>query len=63
MKPGNPTLQSTRVLDPLRERIRYRHYSLSTEKVVVHWVKFFVRRHGQDGRIRVNQGSLMRRRF
>jgi integrase len=28
MKPGNPPLQSIRVLDQLRERIRYMHYSL-----------------------------------
>ncbi len=29
-------LQSTRVLDQLRERIRYMHYSLSTEKAYVY---------------------------
>ena len=33
MKPGTPTLQSTRLLDQMRERIRYMHYSLSTEKI------------------------------
>jgi hypothetical protein len=32
MKPGTPVLRSTRLLDQLRERIRYLHYSLSTEK-------------------------------
>lgn len=43
MKPGTPALQSSRLLDQLRERIRYLHYSLSTEKVYVYWVRFFVR--------------------
>lgn len=36
MKPGSPTLQSTRLLDQLHERIRYMHYSLSTEKVYLY---------------------------
>jgi predicted DNA-binding protein len=32
MKPGMPVLRSVRLLDQLRERIRYLHYSLSTGK-------------------------------
>lgn len=46
MKPGNPPLQSTRLLDQVRERIRYLHYSFSTEKLYVYWVRFFIRWHG-----------------
>ena len=49
MKPRSPPLQSTRLLDQVRERIRYLHYSLSTEKVYLYWVRFFVRWHGRDG--------------
>lgn len=52
MKPGTPVLRSTRLLDQLRERIRYLHYSLSTEKVCLHWVRFFVRWHGRNGEMR-----------
>ena len=52
MKPRSPILQSTRLLDQVRERIRYMHYSLSTEKIYLHWVKFFVRWHGADGVMR-----------
>ncbi len=47
-----PPLQSVRLLDQVRERIRYKHYSLSTEKVYVYWVKFFVRWHGRNGAMR-----------
>jgi integron integrase len=36
-------------LDQLRERIRYLHYSLNTEKAYLHWVRFFVRWHGRSG--------------
>ena len=46
MKPGNPPLQSIRLLDQVRERIRYLHYSLSTEKVYLYWIRFFIRWHG-----------------
>jgi integron integrase len=39
-------LQSTRLLDQVRERARYLHYSLRTEKAYVYWVRFFIRWHG-----------------
>lgn len=52
MKPGTPALQSTRVLDQLRERIRYMHYSLNTEKVYVYWVRFFIRWSGRNAVMR-----------
>lgn len=52
MKPGNPPLQSTRVLDQLRERIRYMHYSLSTEQLYVYWVRFFIRWSARNGQMR-----------
>lgn len=35
-----------RLLDQLREQVRYRHYSLRTEEAYVHWVRAFVRFHG-----------------
>ena len=43
MKPGAPPLQSPRLLDQVRERVRYMHYSLKTEKAYLYWVRFFVR--------------------
>ncbi|MDR7306322.1 integron integrase [Rhodoferax saidenbachensis] len=52
MKPGTPPPQSTRVLDQLRERIRYMHYSLSTEQVYVYWVRFFIRWAARGGEMR-----------
>jgi site-specific recombinase XerD len=52
MKPGTPPLQSIRVLDQLRERIRYMHYSLSTEQVYVYWVRFFIRWSARSGQMR-----------
>lgn len=37
--------QPPRLLDQLRERIRYCHYSLQTEKTYVHWARAFIRFH------------------
>jgi hypothetical protein len=52
MKPGTPVLRSTRLLDQVRGRIRNLHYSLSTEKAYLHWVRFFIRWHGRGGVMR-----------
>ena len=46
---GPPAAGSTarpRLLDRVRERIRYRHYSYRTERAYVDWVRRFVRFHG-----------------
>src|SRR4051812_15621250 len=40
-----PIFQSTRLLDQVRERARYLHYSLRTEKAYVYWIRYFVRWH------------------
>ncbi len=42
----NPPLQSARLLDQVRERARYLHYSLRTEKDYAYWIRFFIRWHG-----------------
>lgn len=42
---GN-TRPAPRLLDQMRERIRYKHYSLRTEKAYVFWVRSFIRFHG-----------------
>jgi integron integrase len=44
--PTLPPLQAVKVLDQLRERIRYLHYSRRTEEAYVQWVKRFIRFHG-----------------
>ena len=38
-------LQSTRLLDQVRERIRYCHYSYRTEQAYVHWIRRYIRFH------------------
>jgi integron integrase len=40
------TGQQVRLLDQMRERIRYKHYSLRTEKAYLFWVQRFIRFNG-----------------
>ena len=42
----NITPVKPRLLDQVRERLRYKHCSLSTEKVYVYWIRFFIRWSG-----------------
>lgn len=46
-----PPLRSVKVLDQLRERIRYLHYSLPTEQAYVHWVALLQRLAAVRGRL------------
>lgn len=52
MKPGTVPLHPVRLMDQVRERIRYLHYSLSTEKTYLYWIRFFIRWHAKDGQMR-----------
>ena len=48
--------QSKRLLDQVREVLRYKHYSLKTEQAYLYWVRFFVRWHGRDGKMQHPSG-------
>ncbi len=43
--PHNPPPAGTRLMDQLREQLRYAHYSLRTEEAYLHWVRAFIRFH------------------
>jgi integron integrase len=48
MKTGSqnlPPLRAVKLMDQLRERIRYLHYSLRTEQTYVYWVRYFIHFH------------------
>jgi hypothetical protein len=42
-KTSIPVFKSTRLLDPLRTQIRYRHYSLRTTEAYACWLQKFIR--------------------
>ena len=43
---AGPAAAPRSLLDAVRERVRYLHYSLRTEQAYVHWIRAFVRYHG-----------------
>ncbi len=53
MPPSNPPAQEPtpppppRLLDQIRERIRYKHYSIRTERAYVDWARRFILFHGK----------------
>ena len=49
-----------RLLDQVRERIRYLHYSLRTEQAYVHWVRAYVRFHGLRHPKEMGQAEVVR---
>jgi integron integrase len=52
MLPSTNSAPEPRLLDQVRERVRYLHYSIRTEEAYVYWIKTFVRfcglRHPRD---------------
>ena len=42
----HPPLRAIRLLDQMRERLRYMHYSLRTEQTYLFWVRWFIRFSG-----------------
>ncbi len=42
---ASSSVASPRLLDQVRARARYLHYSFSTEKAYVYWIRFFIRWH------------------
>jgi len=55
IKAALPPLQSNRLLDQVRERLRYLHYSIRTEEAYLHWIRGFIhfhdKRHPRDLRL------------
>lgn len=41
-----PPIKATRLMDQVRERVRYLHYSIRTEQAYLHWIKAFIHFHG-----------------
>jgi uncharacterized protein YfbU (UPF0304 family) len=52
MKVSNPSVRPARLMDQVRERLRYLHYSLSTEKTYLYWIRFFIHWSAKGGEMR-----------
>jgi len=47
MQPITTSSQPKKLLDQVRDKIRFKHYSLSTENTYISWVKQFILYHGK----------------
>jgi integron integrase len=57
-KPCKPPLKSVKLLDKVRERIRYLHYSIRTEEAYTYWIRSFVRWHGMRHPVDMNREEV-----
>ena len=46
-KSGISSQPPVRLLDQVRDRIRYKHYSIHTEQTYVGWIKRYIYFHGK----------------
>ena len=49
--------QKKRLLDVVRDKIRVKHYSISTEKTYVHWIKCYILFHNKKHPIDMKKGT------
>ncbi len=47
MQTNTTSLQPKKLLDQVRDKIRFKHYSLSTENTYISWIKQFILYHGK----------------
>ena len=47
MQTNTTQAQPKKLLDQVRDKIRFKHYSLSTENTYLSWVKQFILYHGK----------------
>ena len=55
MIPSTPVVYHSpqpRLLDQVREVIRFKHYSLKAEEAYVYWVRYFITWNGRQGQMR-----------
>ncbi len=58
LDPLGPTPPEPRLLDQVRQHIRYLHYSLRTEEAYLHWVRAFIHFHGLRHPADLGQGEV-----
>jgi hypothetical protein len=47
-----------KLLDIVREKIRVKHYSYSTEKTYVHWIKQYIFHHNEKHPIEMGKEEI-----
>ncbi len=48
-----------KLLDLVRDKIRFKHYSFSTEKTYVHWIKHYILFHRKKHPIEMGKSKVI----
>jgi len=49
-----------KLLDIVRDKIRFKHYSMSTEKTYIHWIKCYIIFHNKKHPIEMGKSRFSR---
>jgi len=47
-----------KLLDIVRDKIRFKHYSISTEKTYIHWIKHYILFHNKKHPVEMGKGEI-----
>jgi hypothetical protein len=47
-----------KLLDVVRDKIRFKHYSISTERTYVHWIKHYIFFHNKKHPIEMGKAQI-----
>ena len=47
-----------KLLDVVRDKVRFKHYSLSTEKTYIHWIKHYIFYHNKKHPIEMGKPEI-----
>jgi len=47
-----------KLLDIVRDKIRFKHYSISTEKTYVHWIKHYIFFHNKKHLVKMAKNEI-----
>ena len=58
MQTNTTSTQPKKLLDQVRDKIRFKHYSLSTENTYISWIKQFILYHGKRHPIEMDAAEV-----
>ena len=50
--------QKKKLLDIVREKIRVKHYSISTERTYIYWIKYYILFHNKTHPINMGKAEI-----
>ena len=51
-------MSKKKLLDLVRDKVRFKHYSYSTERTYVHWIKHYIVFHGKKHPVETDRESV-----